>query len=128
MNAGLVRLTELYTHESARALNTCGDRLSERLNAVVQRRGLAMQFTGRGSMLSVHLTDAPIRSQEDAERGNAQLRDLFYFDLVTRGIWFAKRGMFALSIALDEQDGNKLADAVEEFAETRGLLFAAIGG
>jgi glutamate-1-semialdehyde 2,1-aminomutase len=127
MNAGLVGLTELYTPERARALNSWGDCLRERLNAVVQRRGIAMQFTGRGSMLSVHMTDAPIHSQQDAEKGNAQLRDLFYFDLVARGVWFAKRGMFALSIALDEQDGDKLADAVEEFAETRASLFDSIG-
>jgi glutamate-1-semialdehyde 2,1-aminomutase len=73
------------------------------------------------------MTHAPIRSQEDAEKGNAPLRDLFYFDLIARGIWFAKRGMFALSIALDEKDGGKFVDAVEEFAETRAPLFEAIG-
>jgi glutamate-1-semialdehyde 2,1-aminomutase len=127
MNAGLAGLTELYTPERARALNAGGDRLRERLNAVVQKRGLAMQFTGLGSMLAVHMTDAPIRSQEDAEKGNAALRDLFYFDLVARGIWFAKRGMLALSIALDEQDGTKLVDAVDEFTETRAPLFESIG-
>ena len=123
MNAGLAGLTELYTPERARTLNDWGDRLRERLNAVVQKRGVAMQFTGLGSMISVHMTDAPIRSQQDAEKGNAQLRDLFYFDLVARGIWFAKRGMFALSIALDEQDGDKLVEAVDEFAQTRAPLF-----
>src|SRR5215469_9351750 len=126
MNAGLVGLTQLYTPERARALNDWGDGLRERLTAVVQRRGIPMQFTGRGSMLSVHMTDGPIRSQQDAERGNATLRDLFYFDLVARGIWFAKRGMFALSIALDERGGDKLVDAVEEFAETRVPLFAGM--
>jgi glutamate-1-semialdehyde 2,1-aminomutase len=123
MNAGLVGLTEIYTPERARALNTFGNRLRERLNAMAQRHGLAIQFTGLGSMLAVHMTEKPIRSQEDAERGNAALRDLFYFDLVARGIWFAKRGMFALSIALDENDCDKLADAVEEFAQTRAPLF-----
>jgi len=127
MNAGLVGLTEIYTPERARAFNASGDHLRERLNEAVKRRGLAMQFTGLGSMLAVHMTDRPIRSQEDAERGNAKLRDLFYFDLVARGIWFAKRGMFALSIALDEQDGEKLVKAVEEFAETRAPLFERIG-
>jgi glutamate-1-semialdehyde 2,1-aminomutase len=127
MNAGLVGLTEIYTPERARAFNASGDHLRERLNEAVKRRGLAMQFTGLGSMLAVHMTDRPIRSQEDAERGNAKLRDLFYFDLVARGIWFAKPGMFALSIALDEQDGEKLVEAVEEFAETRAPLFERIG-
>jgi len=124
MSAGLVGLTELYTPERARALNAFVDRLRERLNGVARQQRLAMQFTGLGSMLAVHMTDGPIRSQEDTERGNAALRDLFYFDLLARGIWFAMRGMFALSIALDEADGDKLVDAVEEFAQTRAALFA----
>jgi glutamate-1-semialdehyde 2,1-aminomutase len=127
MNAGLVGLTQIYTPERAHALNASGDRLRDWLNAVARRHGLAMQFTGLGSMLAVHMTDAPIRSQEDAERGNAALRDLFYFDLLARGIWFAKRGMFALSIALDERDGDQLVDAVDEFAQTRAPLFETIG-
>ena len=57
MNAGYVGLTEVYTPERARALNEFGDGLRERLNAVVRRRGLAMQFTGIGSMIGVHMTD-----------------------------------------------------------------------
>ena len=35
----------------------------------------------------------------DAAKGHSGLLDLFYFDLVARGIWFAKRGMMALSIS-----------------------------
>ena len=34
--------------------------------------------------------------------------------------------MFALSIALDDTDGDKLVDAVEEFAQTRAPLFDGI--
>ena len=123
MNAGYVGLTEVYPPERARALNDFGDGLRERLNAIVRRRGLAMQFTGLGSMIGVHMTDAPIRCEADALRGSAELLDLFYFDLAARGIWFAKRGMMALSIALDAADADRLAAAVEEFAETRAPLF-----
>ncbi len=123
MNAGYVGLTEVYTPERARALNDFGDGLRERLNAVVRRRGLEMQFTGLGSMIGVHMTDAPIRSEADALRGNADLLDLFYFDLLARGIWFAKRGMMALSIALDQADADKLVAAVEDFCDTRAPLF-----
>jgi glutamate-1-semialdehyde 2,1-aminomutase len=126
MHAGFAGLTEIYTPERARALNEWGDGLRQRLNAVPQRHGSAMQFTGLGSMMSVHMTDAPIRSEEDAARGNGALRDLFWFDLVAAGIWFAKRGMFALSIALDEADGDRLVAAVEDFAETRAPLFAQV--
>ena len=72
MNAGYVGLTEIYTPERARALNEFGDGLRERLNAVVRRRGLAMQFTGSGSMIGVHMTDAPIRNEADALPGQCR--------------------------------------------------------
>ena len=124
MAAGYVGLTEIYTPECARALNQWGDTLRGRLNRIARRHGLTMQFTGRGSMMSVHMTDRPIRSEEDVLRGNSSLRDLFWFDLVASGIWFAKRGMFALSIALDDADADKLTGAVEEFAQIRAPLFA----
>jgi glutamate-1-semialdehyde 2,1-aminomutase len=124
MNAGYVGLTEVYPPERARALNDFGDGLRERLNAVVRRRGVATQFTGIGSMIGVHMTDVPIRNETDAKQADGGLLDLFYFDLLARGVWFAKRGMMALSIALDEADADKLVTAVEDFADTRGSLFS----
>jgi glutamate-1-semialdehyde 2,1-aminomutase len=116
----------VFTPERAIALNKFGDGLRERLNAVVRRHRLAMQFTGIGSMLGIHMTAAPIRSAADAAKGHSGLLDLFYFDLLARGIWFAKRGMMTLSIALDEADADKLVAAVEEFAETRAPLFGGL--
>jgi glutamate-1-semialdehyde 2,1-aminomutase len=123
MAAGLAGL-EIYTAERAGELNDWGDRLRRRLNETVA--GRPMQFTGIGSMIGVHMTAAPVRSPADAAKGHAGLRDLFYFDLTARGIWFAKRGFMALSIALAEEDGDRLVQAVAEFAETRAPLFAEI--
>src|SRR4029079_1802611 len=100
MNAGYVGLTEVYPPERARALNNFGGGVRTRLNDVVRRRDLKMQFTGMGSMIGVHMTDAPIRNETDAKKGNGALLDLFYFDLLAKGVWLAKRGMMALSIAL----------------------------
>jgi glutamate-1-semialdehyde 2,1-aminomutase len=85
-----------------------------------------MQFTGLGSMIGVHMTGRPIRSAADAAHGHIGLLDLFYFDLLAHGIWFAKRGMMALSVALDAADGDRLVGAVEEFAETRAPLFGGV--
>jgi hypothetical protein len=42
-------------------------------------------------------------------------------------IWFAKRGMFALSLALNDADHDKLVDVVEEFAQTRAPLLEGLG-
>lgn len=123
MQAGLAGLTEVYTPERAQALNDFGDGLRERLNGVARRHGLAMQFTGIGSMIGIHMTNGPIRNAADAAKADGRLRDLFFFDVLARGIWLAKRGMIALSIALDERDADRLVTAVEEFAETRAPLF-----
>src|SRR5580698_5929342 len=123
MNAGYVGLTEVYKPPDAVVLNKFGDGLRQRLDAVVRKKGLAMQFTGIGSMIGVHMRGGEIRNAADAAEGHSGLLELFYFDLTARGIWFAKRGMMALSIALGEADGDHLVAAVEEFAETRAPLF-----
>ena len=86
-----------------------------------------MQFTGRGSMLSVHMTDGPIRSQEDAERGNAALRDLFYFDLSRAASGLPSAACSPCRSPSTKHDDDKLVYAVEEFAETRAPLFEVIG-
>jgi glutamate-1-semialdehyde 2,1-aminomutase len=126
MNAGYVGLAEIYTPAAARKLNDWGEGLRERLNAAVRPKGLAMQFTGIGSMIGVHMRGGTIANAADAAAGHAGLLELFYFDLTARGIWLAKRGMMALSIALDEADGDKLVAAVEEFVETRAPLFGGL--
>jgi hypothetical protein len=48
--------------------------------------------------------------------------------LVARGIWFAKRGMMALSIALDEADAGKLVAAVERWGDTVDLESQTVTG
>jgi glutamate-1-semialdehyde 2,1-aminomutase len=77
-------------------------------------------------MIGVHMRGGTIHNAADAAEGHAGLLELFYFDLLARGVWFAKRGMMALSIVLDEADGDHLVGAVEEFAETRAPLFGAL--
>jgi glutamate-1-semialdehyde 2,1-aminomutase len=126
MKAGLAGLTQIYTPDAARALNARGERLRAQLNALARRRGLPMQFTGQGSMMALHMTGRPIRAPADAAQDDARLRDLFYFDLLARGIWIAKRGMIALSLALDDADCDLFVAAVEDFADTRAPLLAAL--
>jgi glutamate-1-semialdehyde 2,1-aminomutase len=122
MTAGLAGLTRIYTAEAAASLNARGERLRARLNAATRDRGLAMQFTGLGSMLQVHMRAGALRSAADVAAGDAALRDLFFFDLLARGCWIAKRGMAALSLAITDEDCDALVAAVEDFAATRGSL------
>ena len=126
MSAGLTGLTEVYTPEAAVALNARGDALRERLNACAARADAPMQFTGIGSMLAVHTMRGPVRSPADAAKGDAKLKELFFFDMLAHGIWLARRGMMALSLPIGDAECDKLAGAVEEFSGARRSLLSSL--
>ncbi len=84
-----------------------------------------MQFTGIGSMLNIHMTDALLRSPADAAKGDQALRELFFFDMLKAGIWLARRGMISLSLPISDADCDTLVNAVEGFIEQRADLLEA---
>ena len=122
MTAGLTGLTNVYTPEAASALNTRGEKLRARLNALCQAADAPMQFTGIGSMLAVHTTRGEIRSPADAAKSDAKLKELFFFDMLAQGIWLARRGMMTLCLPIGDAECDKLAGAVEEFLSSRREL------
>jgi glutamate-1-semialdehyde 2,1-aminomutase len=119
MSAGHAAITEILTPQACIAVNARGDKLRERLNAIARAAGARMQFTGIGSMMSVHFTTDPIRNEADADRGNQDLKELLYFDLLDRGVYMARRGMIILSLAQDEAAFAKLESAIEDFVRIR---------
>jgi glutamate-1-semialdehyde 2,1-aminomutase len=122
MAAGIALLTEVYTPAAATALNGRGERLRARLNATARQAGVAMQVTGYGSMLGVHMMRGPIRAPADAAKGSSAARDLFFFDMLKAGFWLARRGMMSLSLPLTEDDYDAFVAAVEEFVTARKPL------
>ena len=63
-------------------------------------------------MMAVHAMRGPVRSPADAAKGDAKLKELFFFDMLAHGIWLARRGMFALSLPIGDAECDKLAGAV----------------
>jgi len=122
MSAGIAALTEVYTPEAANALNASGDALRARLNGIAEKHGVALQFTGRGSMLAVHTVRGPIRSPADAAKSNPKAKELYFFDLLKSRFWIARRGMMVLSVPLTPADLDGFAGAVEEFVSSREHL------
>ncbi|MGE0700489.1 MAG: aspartate aminotransferase family protein, partial [Hyphomicrobiaceae bacterium] len=119
MSAGLAALTEVATPEAVTQLNARGDRLRDKLNGIARAAGARMQFTGRGSMIAVHFADGPIRDEADADRGNQDLKELLFFDLLDRGVYMARRGMIVLSLVQDEAAFARLEGGVEDFVRLR---------
>jgi glutamate-1-semialdehyde 2,1-aminomutase len=125
MNAGLAGMTKIYTADVAESFNARGDALRNSLNAMAQKNGAAMQFTGRGSMMAVHFRHGDIRNVEDATAGRNELRPLLHMDLVAQGIYPAARGMFTMSLAHTEKSFAALEAAMEEFMVSRASLLGA---
>ncbi len=122
MSAGIAALTEIYTEDAARALNARGEALRARLNAAAQRSAAAVQWTGIGSMMAFHPTGGDITTPEQANAGDARLRELLFFDLLRAGFWIARRGMVAMSLPLTDADLDAFAAAFDEFLSVRRPL------
>ena len=83
---------------------------------------MAMQWTGLGSMMCVHFAAGPIANPADAAGGDPALRELFFFDMLARGFYLARRGMAALSLEVGSGECDGFCYAVEDFIATRGTL------
>ena len=105
-----------------RTLNARGEALRERLNATVPAHGAPMQFTGIGSMMTVHVTARPIKTAADIAAGSQDAKELFFFDMLAAGIWIARRGMVALNLPIGDTEGDRFVAAVEEFVAARKAL------
>ena len=126
MAGGVVAMGEIFTSDAAEALYTRGEQLRAALNAACA--GLALQFTGCGSMLTVHFRAGPITAPYAATPAEDQLRELFFLDIMAAGIYLARRGMVALSLPVSEADCARYIAAVGEFIATRRPLLAGGGG
>ena len=46
----------------------------------------------------------PVRSPADAAKGDAKLKELFFFDMLAHGIWLARRGMMTLCLPIGDAE------------------------
>ncbi|RDI24325.1 glutamate-1-semialdehyde 2,1-aminomutase [Pseudacidovorax intermedius] len=118
MAAGLAGLTQVLTAEALDALNRRGDALRERLNATLADQAVDMQFTGLGSLMTLHATARPVRSPADLAGTDGRAKDLVFFALLERGIFMARRGMIALSLPFGDAECDTLAAAFEDAIRT----------
>jgi glutamate-1-semialdehyde 2,1-aminomutase len=122
MAAGRVALGEIFTAEAAEALFARGEALRATLNAACAEADMPMQFTGAGSMMTVHFRAGPISGPYAATPEEEQRRELFFLDMLAAGFYLARRGMVTLSLPLTESDLGAMVEAVRDFLAARGPL------
>jgi glutamate-1-semialdehyde 2,1-aminomutase len=108
MAAGHAGLSQVFTPPASRRLFERGERLRRRLNAI------GLQWTGLGSMMTVHFQPEPVRAPRDM-RPTPLLRELFHLDMLHRGFHLARRGMIAMSLEIGDQECDAFCAAVAEF-------------
>ena len=123
MAAGCVAMGEIFRGPVVSALFARGEALRAGLNAACE--GLPMQFTGLGSMMSVHFREGHIERPYKASPRDEALRELFFFDMLEAGIYIARRGMMALSLPITDADTAAITAAMREFAALRRPLLTA---
>jgi glutamate-1-semialdehyde 2,1-aminomutase len=126
MAAGGVAMGEIFTGDVPEQLYIRGEALRGALNQLCESAGVAMQFTGLGSMLTPHFRSGPITQPYSASREEEGLRELFFFDMLAAGIYIARRGMVALSLPVADADINRFVAAAGEFIAARGPLLQSL--
>ncbi|KAI5466698.1 pyridoxal phosphate-dependent transferase [Mariannaea sp. PMI_226] len=114
-HAGYAGLTQVYTPEVATAFTKRGDDFRDRLNEVTRQTRVC--FTGIGSILGIHFpvdgTRVFERSQDVEEV--AELRDLFWFEMLEAGFWVVRRGFIALILETPESELDRFVSSVKAF-------------
>jgi glutamate-1-semialdehyde 2,1-aminomutase len=116
MAAGFAGLSQVFTAEASEALFRRGESLRHRLNAACAGAGADIQWTGLGSLMTVHFQTGQVRCAHDIQPQPA-LRELFHLTMIDDGFHVARRGMIALSLAVADQELDAFVAAVERFAD-----------
>jgi glutamate-1-semialdehyde 2,1-aminomutase len=125
MCTGHAALKEVFTEEACVEFNEKGERFRERLRDV--SKGTRLSFTGRGSLIGLHFTEdgaEEIECGEDIkDKGRADLRDLFWFEMLEAGFWTTRRGFIALILVTPDEELDRFVEVVGEFLERhRGIM------
>ncbi|KAL4864916.1 hypothetical protein BDV12DRAFT_188570 [Aspergillus spectabilis] len=123
MNAGYKAMTSVYTPEACSALNDLGAQLRRDLHDLAA--DTKMVITGVGAQMNIHflstggLNGVTKISDLKVDPGSVEavLRDLFWFHLVERGFWIARRGMISLILGTSSEDIQRVKEVVVGFLE-----------
>lgn len=122
MAAGIAGLGTLYTPQQAVTLNARGDVMRTRLNTICRDRRVALQFTGLGSLMNLHATDAPIHSMADLRQSDQRIKDLFFFFMLEQGFYVARRGFIVLSLPIEDVHVERFINSFDAFVDAHARL------
>ena len=127
MAAGIAGLSQVFTPERADAFLETMEAQRLRLNALCSSRGVAMQFSGLGSIFTLHFTDRPIESPRDIPPSSRALSQLFHMFALLQGVLVAGRGDLFVSLPTTPEQLGRLDATVAAFIDAYGDLIPMRG-
>jgi glutamate-1-semialdehyde 2,1-aminomutase len=103
MTAGLVSL-ELLTPEEIARINQLGERLRTGLRRVLKNTGRGGEVNGIGSLSQIHFTSGVVKDYRSAQGFIKWMPPLVHLALLTRGVFTANRGEWAISTPMGETE------------------------
>lgn len=120
MGVGLVALN-LVDQPAIDLLNQLGDRLKGGLQEALKKAEVKAHISGFGSLLMLHWREDMPRNAKETAQGVAKagrLPELFHLEMLNRGIYFAPRGMFIISMPMAESEVDECIEVFEGALET----------
>ncbi|KAL3427433.1 aminotransferase class-iii [Phlyctema vagabunda] len=122
MAAAISVLEDVWTQDAAKELYATGIWLQEEIRKISKEASSILQVTGTGSLMTIHFSRTPIHSAADVQAGDLVLKELFFFDMLKRGIFLAQRGMISLMTVTSRAELHNFLVAIKEFLEERKEL------
>ena len=112
--AGVATLEQFTAKEIAR-INILGNSLANGIRSVLARLNIKGQVTGRGSLQNLHFCQVPVVDGKTAKQiVNQDIMQLLHLALMERGIFMARRGLFAVSTPMIGKEVTLAIKAVED--------------
>ncbi|KAH7402694.1 pyridoxal phosphate-dependent transferase [Pyrenochaeta sp. MPI-SDFR-AT-0127] len=124
MAAGYVGLAQVYTPEVCKEFSALGNKLRQSLQDLT--KGTKMTVTGLGTIMGIHfLKDGrkELKSFRDRDE-DADLRRLFWFEMMEDGFWTTERGSVALILGTPSDELERFVECVRQFLERHSSLVA----
>ena len=127
MSAGAAAVEQLLDAGALEALFERGERFRSRVDAALAPVG--MSATGWGSLLTVQAARGTIRRPADVHGVDPRIGELLFHAMLERGMYLARRGFIALSLAISDHDIDRFLAVLEDSLDelTSGGVSGALG-
>lgn len=122
MAAGAATMMD-YNRSKIDHINKLGERFKSGFLDVLRKNRLKIQINGIGSLFSILFCVHPINRYEDLSGVHENLNELFFRELINRGVYISPKGMLSISTSMNEEDIDyAVCEMDESFKEMHSVI------